>query len=82
MEGAKVLELCEEGDKLIEAGTAAVYNKGTKGVKIPKGTFAGYLYCVSHCTAGLAFPTSISVNNCVGHFTPLPCVACAFEPRS
>lgn len=57
VEGANVLALCEEGDKLIEAGTGAVYNKGTKGVKIPKG---------------LAFPTSLSVNNCVAHFTPLP----------
>jgi len=56
VEGAKVLELCEEGDKLIEAGTAAVYNKGGKGGKIPKG---------------LAFPTSISVNNTVAHFSPL-----------
>jgi methionine aminopeptidase len=37
VEGAKILELCEEGDKLIEAGTAAVYNaKGAKG-KITKG---------------------------------------------
>ncbi|KAH7106278.1 proliferation-associated protein 1 [Auriculariales sp. MPI-PUGE-AT-0066] len=57
VEGANVLEVCQEGDKLLESGTAAVYNKTTKGVKIPKG---------------IAFPTSISVNNCVAHFTPLP----------
>lgn len=57
VEGANVLQLCEEGDKLVEAGTGAVYNKAVKGVKVPKG---------------LAFPTSISVNNCVAHFTPLP----------
>jgi len=56
VEGAKVLDLCVEGDKLIEQGTGAVYNKSVKGVKVPKG---------------IAFPTSISVNNCVAHFSPL-----------
>lgn len=29
--GANIIELCEEGDKLIEQGTAALYNK-TKGL--------------------------------------------------
>ncbi|PSR75604.1 hypothetical protein PHLCEN_2v9084 [Hermanssonia centrifuga] len=56
VEGAKILDICLEGDKLIEQGTSAVYNKAVKGVKIPKG---------------LAFPTSVSVNNCVAHFSPL-----------
>jgi len=56
VEGAKVLDLCVEGDKLIEEGTDAVYNKAVKGVKVPK--------CI-------AFPTCISVNNCVAHFSPL-----------
>lgn len=35
--GAKVIDLCIEGDKLIEEGTAGVYNKAVKGVKIAKG---------------------------------------------
>ncbi|PAV16518.1 proliferation-associated 1 [Pyrrhoderma noxium] len=56
VEGAKVLDLCIEGDKLLEQGTGAVYNKAVKGVKVAKG---------------IAFPTSISVNNCVAHFSPL-----------
>ncbi|KIY67278.1 proliferation-associated protein 1 [Cylindrobasidium torrendii FP15055 ss-10] len=56
VEGAKILDLCIEGDKLVEQGTSAVYNKNVKGVKVPKG---------------VAFPTSISVNNCVAHFSPL-----------
>ncbi|GBE87990.1 proliferation-associated protein 1 [Sparassis latifolia] len=56
VEGAKVLDLCVEGDKLIEQGTGAVYNKSAKGVKVSKG---------------LAFPTSVSVNNAVAHFSPL-----------
>ncbi|KAG6856886.1 hypothetical protein H0H87_012466 [Tephrocybe sp. NHM501043] len=62
VEGAKVIDICVEGDKLIEAGTAGVYNKSVKGVKVSKG---------------LAFPTSISVNNAVAHFSPL-----ASDPQS
>lgn len=56
VEGAKVLDLCVEGDRLIEQGTGAVYNKSVKGVKVIKG---------------IAFPTSVSVNNAVAHFSPL-----------
>ncbi|KAI0749820.1 proliferation-associated protein 1 [Daedaleopsis nitida] len=56
VEGAKVLDLCVEGDKLLEAGTGAVYNKAVKGVKVSKG---------------IAFPTCVSVNNAVAHFSPL-----------
>jgi len=56
VEGANILDLCVEGDKLIEEGTGAVYNKSVKGVKVSKG---------------LAFPACISVNNCVAHFSPL-----------
>jgi hypothetical protein len=37
VEGATVLDLCVEGDKLLEQGTAAVYNKPVKGVKVLKG---------------------------------------------
>ncbi len=44
VEGAKILDICLEGDKLIEQGTSAVYNKAVKGVKIPKGA----LYWSSH----------------------------------
>ncbi|KAI0925789.1 hypothetical protein AcW1_008121 [Taiwanofungus camphoratus] len=56
VEGAKVLDICVEGDKLIEEGTGAVYNKPIKGVKVGKG---------------IAFPTCVSVNNAVAHFSPL-----------
>jgi len=38
VEGANVLDLCVEGDKLIEEGTSVVYNKSVKGVKVPKGS--------------------------------------------
>ncbi|RDX57260.1 proliferation-associated protein 1 [Lentinus brumalis] len=56
VEGAKVLDLCVEGDKLLEQATGAVYNKSVKGVKVSKG---------------IAFPTCVSVNNTVAHFSPL-----------
>lgn len=56
VEGAKILDICLEGDRLVELGTGGVYNKSVKGVKTNKG---------------LAFPTSVSVNNCVAHFSPL-----------
>jgi len=56
VEGAKVIDLCIEGDKLLEQGTGAVYNKAVKGVKVTKG---------------ISFPTCISVNNTVAHFSPL-----------
>ncbi|EPQ52799.1 proliferation-associated protein 1 [Gloeophyllum trabeum ATCC 11539] len=55
-EGAKVIDLCIEGDKLLEQGTGAVYNKSVKGVKVSKG---------------IAFPTCVSVNNAVAHYSPL-----------
>jgi hypothetical protein len=37
VEGASVMAICVEGDKLIEAGTSVVYNKAVKGAKVPKG---------------------------------------------
>ncbi|TPX31249.1 hypothetical protein SmJEL517_g05382 [Synchytrium microbalum] len=53
VEGAKILDLCTLGDKLIEDGVKTVYNKG----KIPKG---------------IGFPTSVSKNQQICHFSPLP----------
>ncbi|CAO3663571.1 unnamed protein product [Umbelopsis ramanniana] len=50
--GAKVFDICVEGDKLIQEGTKAVYNKA----KTPKG---------------IAFPTCLSINECVAHFSPI-----------
>ena len=34
-----MIDLCIEGDKLIEQGTGAVYNKAVKGVRVTKGAF-------------------------------------------
>ncbi|RXK37740.1 DNA-binding protein, 42 kDa [Tremella mesenterica] len=55
--GKKVLDLCIEGDKLVAEAVAPLWNKSKNGVKIQKG---------------LAFPTTISINNIVDHFSPLP----------
>ncbi|KIK36999.1 hypothetical protein CY34DRAFT_16003 [Suillus luteus UH-Slu-Lm8-n1] len=56
VKGTKIVDLCIEGDKFFEEETGGVYKKAVKGVKMSKG---------------LAFPTSISVNNTVAHFSPL-----------
>jgi len=50
--GKTPLQLCDIGDKFIDAACAQVYSKA----KIEKG---------------IAFPTCISVNHCVAHFSPL-----------
>jgi len=55
--GKKIVDLCEMGDKYILEETGKIYNKNGKDKKpIEKG---------------ISFPTCISVNNVVGHFSPL-----------
>jgi len=54
--GVKCIDLCVIGDKTVEDAVSKIYNKKTEGKKIEKGS---------------AFPTCISVNNCVGHYSPL-----------
>lgn len=51
--GTSVLELCEEGDRLITEETGKIF-KSKKDMK-----------------KGVAFPTCVSVNNCICHFSPL-----------
>lgn len=46
VEGAKILDICVKGDELIEAATAAVYNKSVKGVKLTKGACATPTYAI------------------------------------
>jgi len=56
-EDADIGELCEMGDKLMEAETGKLYNKKDKeGNKVSKG---------------VAFPTCITVNELVGCYSPL-----------
>jgi len=54
--GADVLALCQEGDAMIEAEAKGCFNKkNAKGEKVEKG---------------IAFPTCVSVNTVVCHFSP------------
>jgi curved DNA binding protein len=54
---ADIGTLCEMGDKIMEEETGKLYNKKTKdGKKIEKG---------------IAFPTCVSTNDLLGHFSPL-----------
>jgi len=53
---ADIATLCEMGDKMLEEETGKLYNKKDKGRKIEKG---------------IAFPTCISTNEVIGHFSPL-----------
>eukprot|EP00928_Gymnodinium_smaydae_P074339 TRINITY_DN573_c0_g1_i1.p1 TRINITY_DN573_c0_g1~~TRINITY_DN573_c0_g1_i1.p1 ORF type:complete len:408 (-),score=150.78 TRINITY_DN573_c0_g1_i1:95-1240(-) len=57
VEGADIVALCEMGDNFMLEETGKLYNKKQKdGRKMEKG---------------IAFPTCISVNDLLGHFSPL-----------
>lgn len=53
---AKVIDLCDVGDEMVTEMTGKVYGQKKGGKKTEKG---------------LAFPTCVSVNNCIGHYSPL-----------
>eukprot|EP00747_Dinoflagellata_sp_TGD_P162704 gnl/TRDRNA2_/TRDRNA2_180597_c0_seq1.p1 gnl/TRDRNA2_/TRDRNA2_180597_c0~~gnl/TRDRNA2_/TRDRNA2_180597_c0_seq1.p1 ORF type:complete len:446 (+),score=138.01 gnl/TRDRNA2_/TRDRNA2_180597_c0_seq1:113-1339(+) len=56
VDGADIATLCAMGDKMMEEECGKLYNKKVKDKKIEKG---------------VAFPTCISCNELVGHFSPL-----------
>jgi len=56
VEGASILKLCRDGDEQILKLTLGVYTAKVDGATVPKG---------------IAFPTCVSVNNVVSHFSPL-----------
>lgn len=51
--GARIMEICEIGDRFMKDETAKLYKKDKEMKK------------------GIAFPTCVSVNNCICHFSPL-----------
>merc|ERR1719316_1217907 len=53
---ADIATLCESSDNFLEEETGKLYNKKVKDKKIEKG---------------IAFPTCVSVNEIVGHFSPM-----------
>lgn len=68
--GARIVSICEAGDKYITDACSKVYNKG----KVEKGitiyvSIAFFVFFTFFI--GIAFPTCISVNNVAGHFSPL-----------
>lgn len=54
--GARVIDLCKLGDGIVTDMTAQIYRAKKGGRTIEKG---------------IAFPTCVSVNECVCHFSPL-----------
>lgn len=77
--GVSVLSLCEKGDAFIMAETGKIFKKEKE---MKKGQ--SLVHCISHHNflwlftpiihflfAGIAFPTCVSVNNCVCHYSPL-----------
>jgi hypothetical protein len=54
--GAKILDLCEFGTKVLEAAAAKLYTKKVNGKAIDRG---------------VAFPVCVSVNDTVCNFSPL-----------
>merc|ERR1712087_298752 len=65
---ADVATLCEMGDKILEEETGKLYNKKDKKAGDKK---AGDKAGGRKIEKGIAFPTCISVNELVGHFSPL-----------
>eukprot|EP00445_Apocalathium_hangoei_P001709 CAMPEP_0203860536 /NCGR_PEP_ID=MMETSP0359-20131031/12481_1 /ASSEMBLY_ACC=CAM_ASM_000338 /TAXON_ID=268821 /ORGANISM="Scrippsiella Hangoei, Strain SHTV-5" /LENGTH=391 /DNA_ID=CAMNT_0050777625 /DNA_START=66 /DNA_END=1241 /DNA_ORIENTATION=+ len=53
---ADIATICEMGDKIMEEETGKLYNKKVKDKKIEKG---------------IAFPTCVSVNEVLGHYSPM-----------
>jgi hypothetical protein len=54
--GARAVDLCALGDGGVDEAMGKIYNQKKDGKKVEKGS---------------AFPCCISVNNCVGHYSPL-----------
>ncbi|KAI1927936.1 hypothetical protein LOZ58_005953 [Ophidiomyces ophidiicola] len=69
VEGAKIIDLCEKGDKLLEEEVGKVY----KGKKVPKGTSDLILYCLllANTSLGISHPTTVSPSSFVTPYTPL-----------
>lgn len=81
-DGVTVLELCEFGDSRLNEETSKVFKKDKE---MKKGEL--FFFTVANCLlfqfvradlkllfsfkTGVAFPTCVSLNNCICHFSPL-----------
>lgn len=63
VDGADIFSLCEMGDKIIQEETGKLYKKKAKG--------GGENEKAKEIPRGVAFPTCVSANDIVGHFSPL-----------
>lgn len=63
--GAKIMDLCQFGTKVLEAQVGKLYNKKVNGVAVERG---------------VAFPVCISVNEIVCNFSPIESEAELIEP--
>lgn len=66
IEGADIAELCELGDTIMLEETGKLYNKKVKGSDEKDGKKEG-----KKVEKGISFPTCISVNEFIGHYSPL-----------
>lgn len=86
MAGVSVLSLCEKGDAFIMAETGKIFKKEKdmkKGTSLLRSFFhySPLMSLTQHhprpplihslSFTGIAFPTCVSVNNCVCHHSPL-----------
>ena len=53
-----MVDLCTEGDRLLEQGAGAVFNKPIKGVKVNKGVSFFYLFFLTILSPPLHIPLS------------------------
>lgn len=80
MAGTSVLSLCEKGDTYIMEEIGKIFKKEKEMKKgwylsaFPAARrYSSFFTLLIHCQsfAGIAFPTCVSVNNCVCHFSPV-----------
>lgn len=75
VDGADIATLCEMGDGVLLEETGKLYNKKPKGSGDSKDPKAKE----KKIEKGIAFPTCISVNELVGHFSPFKGESCALK---
>lgn len=77
VEGCNVLTLCEMGDRLILEETSKVYKREKEMKKGELIQYTAFMFnsvqrvLLFIIPVGIAFPTCVSLNHCVCHFSPL-----------
>lgn len=71
VEGADAATLCDLGDEIMMTETGKLYNKSKGPAPTEKSKDAKDPKSKKKIEKGIAFPTCISINEIVGHFSPL-----------